>query len=219
MKQKVIDYTIDYEDLVLVDGFPQLKIRAIDHANKELIRTYWLSPFRRYCFQVSGNEHGENDIYSTPVIGLDNVIGAVNSMTGRFQYSNLSWGDSTSVIDVLFSGLAHKCIDGCMGKVEDLMWRIGKKNHEEEDYDLIPQLVIRRSSIYADPIDEFATICTLYLMKGNNQGKSWARDIYNRPYCRRSDRFYKIIEEMFGLENLTDTNNMIISKANLSSSD
>lgn len=53
---------------------PQIEIKVmldLPNGDKYHITTKYLSAFRDYAFQVSGNEHGESDLGSTPVFGLD----------------------------------------------------------------------------------------------------------------------------------------------------
>lgn len=52
----------------------------------------YLSPFRNYCFQVSGSFSGECDMGSTPVMGLLNVINAQPPKS--HQACNLDWPET-----------------------------------------------------------------------------------------------------------------------------
>lgn len=58
---------IQFGELINEKSFPQLQVIAED-------RTYYLSPFRKYCFQVSGDEFGDGDYGSNSVFGLDSLM-------------------------------------------------------------------------------------------------------------------------------------------------
>lgn len=70
---------VKIQDIVIIDGLPQLSLLFIG-TNEDIpytiVRHVWLMPFRGYCFQVSGTINGENNLGSTPVVGLGNIVNA-----------------------------------------------------------------------------------------------------------------------------------------------
>lgn len=54
----------------------------------------YLSPFRNYCFQVSGTFDGQMDLGSSKVIGLGNVWNAKKSRSEIGYQTNLNWYDT-----------------------------------------------------------------------------------------------------------------------------
>ena len=64
------------------DTIPRLKITLLNEEEEE-IRVGYLSPYRRYCFQVSANSRGDGDLASTIVMDLPQlVIGAAKPYGG-----------------------------------------------------------------------------------------------------------------------------------------
>lgn len=67
---------LEFGKAFVEDGsqIPQIEIKVmldLPNGDKYHISTGYLSAFRDYAFQVSGNEHGDTDFGSTPVFGLD----------------------------------------------------------------------------------------------------------------------------------------------------
>ena len=51
------------------DTMPHMKITLLNEEDEE-IRVGYLSPYRRYCFQVSANSRGDGDLASTITMDL-----------------------------------------------------------------------------------------------------------------------------------------------------
>jgi hypothetical protein len=67
---------LEFGKAFVEDGsqIPQIEIKVmldLPNGDKYHVSTRYLSAFRDYAFQVSGNRHGETDLGSTPVFGLD----------------------------------------------------------------------------------------------------------------------------------------------------
>ena len=56
-----------------VDMIPHMKITLLNEEGEE-IRVGYLSPYRRYCFQVSANDRGDGDLASTITIDLPALV-------------------------------------------------------------------------------------------------------------------------------------------------
>ena len=94
------------------DGFPQLRIPCIDiWKDEEVEHDYYLSPFRGYCFQISGDENGNGDYASTPVIGLGNVISACRAYHRPASSSSIYSSNFYSLERGIFDSLVNACID------------------------------------------------------------------------------------------------------------
>ena len=94
------------------DGFPQLRIPCIDiWTDEEVEHDYYLSPFRGYCFQISGNSNGEGSYASTPVIGLGNVIRACRGYHRTPSSSSIYASNFSSLERGIFDSLVNACID------------------------------------------------------------------------------------------------------------
>lgn len=66
----------------LSDAIPKLKITLLNEEEEE-IRVGYLSPYRRYCFQVSANSRGDGDLASTITMDLHQlIIGAAKPYGG-----------------------------------------------------------------------------------------------------------------------------------------
>lgn len=55
------------------DTIPHLKITLLNEEEEE-VRVGYLSPYRRYCFQVSANDRGDGDLASTITIDLPALV-------------------------------------------------------------------------------------------------------------------------------------------------
>ena len=64
-------FTVSFGEVIQESyrNIPQLPISIVDEQNNEVSKGY-LTPFRRYCFQVSGDTHGNGDFGSSNVINL-----------------------------------------------------------------------------------------------------------------------------------------------------
>lgn len=65
-----------------VDMIPHMKITLLNEEEEE-VRVGYLSPYRRYCFQVSANSRGDGDLASTITMDLHQlIIGAAKPYGG-----------------------------------------------------------------------------------------------------------------------------------------
>ena len=112
---KMFNLDKNLEIITSTDGFPQLRIPCIDidgyGDRKE--HDYYLSPFRGYRFQISGNERGGYDYASTPVIGLGNVVRACRGYEAPVgSRSSIYSSNFSSIVE----GIFELAIDACIGK-------------------------------------------------------------------------------------------------------
>ena len=99
-------------EIVYVDGMPMMKIPCIDMwKDEEVEHNYYLSPFRGYCFQISGNAEGVGDYASTPVVGLGNVIRACRGYHRTPSSSSIYASNFSSLERGIFDSLVNACID------------------------------------------------------------------------------------------------------------
>lgn len=64
-------YRVEFGTFKIKHHIPEIEIRIIDGINNEQLQSMWLSAFRWYRFQVSGDDNGGGDYGSTPVFGLE----------------------------------------------------------------------------------------------------------------------------------------------------
>ena len=106
------DVSKSLEIIISDDGFPQLRIPCIivsDDGERE--HNFFLSPFRGYCFQVSGGPNGEGSYASTPVIGLGNVVKACRAYHKLPSSSSIYASNFRSLEEGVFDSLINACID------------------------------------------------------------------------------------------------------------
>ena len=111
---KMFNLDKNLEIITSTDGFPQLRIPCIDidgYGNKKE-HDYYLSPFRGYRFQISGNERGGYDYASTPVIGLGNVVRACRGYEAPGSRSSIYSSNFNSLVE----GIFEMAIDSCLSK-------------------------------------------------------------------------------------------------------
>ena len=83
-------------------GMPMLEVMA----NEKVIG--YLSPFRKYSFQISRNINGECDMGASPVLGLKNILFAKPGEPEDYDSgycSNFNWSDGSAQTELLY-GLA-----------------------------------------------------------------------------------------------------------------
>lgn len=83
-------------------GMPMLEVMA----NEKVIG--YLSPFRKYSFQISRTINGECDMGASPVLGLKNILFAKPGEPEDYDYgycSNFNWSDGSAQTELLY-GLA-----------------------------------------------------------------------------------------------------------------
>ena len=105
-------------EIIYTNGnFPQLRIPCLDIDGFGDVQKhdYFLSPFRGYRFQISGNDHGGYDYASTPVVGLGNIVRACRGYEAP-------GGSRSSIYSSNFSslveGIFELAIDSCLSKFE-----------------------------------------------------------------------------------------------------
>ena len=100
-------------EIIFVNGMPQMKIPCIDIWAEDKVRehNYYLSPFRGYRFQISGDENGSGDYASTPVIGLGNIILAYNNYKVPHSASSIFASNSSSIAYGIFEAFITATID------------------------------------------------------------------------------------------------------------
>ena len=129
------------EDLVLMvskygfkdTGFPELRLNVhypeicikeeedpvLDgirsYRLKERDREYYLSPFRLYCYQISGDINGGGDYGSTQVIGLMTLFLSLLDGDGSSP-SNVRWGlngnlNRSHAMFHVFKSIAYDCLN------------------------------------------------------------------------------------------------------------
>lgn len=60
---------VELSNLVLTEtGFPTIEVRVILPDGLTVLTRGWLSPFRGYCFQVSGSRKGDGDMGASPAL-------------------------------------------------------------------------------------------------------------------------------------------------------
>ena len=106
------------ENLEIVYGnenFPQLRIPCLDIDGFGDIQKhdYYLSPFRGYRFQISGNDRGGYDYASTPVVGLGNVVRACRGYEAPAGSRSSIYAMNSSS---LMEGIFEMAIDACLSK-------------------------------------------------------------------------------------------------------
>ena len=90
------------------ENFPQMKIPCIVEGREHC---FYLSPYRGYRFQVSGDERGSGSYAATPVIGLGNIIlGLCNYKAPMSNYSIYA-NNFETIIEGIFESLIDSCID------------------------------------------------------------------------------------------------------------
>lgn len=107
---------VEIAELILTDEkFPIMKLEVVDNGG-EVVKTGYLSPFRGYCFQVSGDTEGNGDYGSSGVIGLANVIRGFNVPR---ETSKLSiWSSNFSqekILKILLLGQAYMAVNDWCG--------------------------------------------------------------------------------------------------------
>lgn len=65
------NYTMTFGELTFTDNKMPILELVIKDENGNIIKNGYLTPFRKYCFQVSGNKKGEGDYGSTACINFD----------------------------------------------------------------------------------------------------------------------------------------------------
>ena len=101
-------------ELVFTGGnFPQLKIPCIEYeeGKQEREHDYYLSPYRGYRFQVSGDERGGGSYAATPVVGLGNVVLALSNYKAPVSNYSIYANNFTSLIEGIFESFIDSCID------------------------------------------------------------------------------------------------------------
>lgn len=91
---------------------PQLKLMVTSDLGEDgtATRSYYLSPFRGYRFQVSGNADGECDYGSSEVIGLGNVVAACDGYKAPSSNSSI-YAANDSMCQIIFRGLIKCALD------------------------------------------------------------------------------------------------------------
>lgn len=116
--------------------------------------TGYLSPFRRYSFQVSMTAQGQCDMGSSPVVGLKNVlkITAPGSIGSGYQ-SNLAWDGEAQAC--LLKGLALQALVEYASH-EDAVLKLGKSSFEEDNINCTRKY-------YHDKLEKFIAVVVDYL--------------------------------------------------------
>jgi hypothetical protein len=105
-------------------NIPEIELRIIDGINNNYVQSMWLSAFRWYRFQVSGDDNGNGDYGSTPVFGLE-TFGSIMQQ-GR---SNL---DQPHTVKYLIEAAAYDAISEFMFSyrfMEDAYFRMDKPHY------------------------------------------------------------------------------------------
>lgn len=112
------------------ENFPQLKIPCIVDGREHC---YYLSPYRGYRFQISGDERGSGSYAATPVVGLGNIVLALSNY--RVPDSNFSIYASNfdSVIEGVFESLIDSCLDKFEARCENSF------NSFKNAYKIVPE--------------------------------------------------------------------------------
>ena len=82
---------------------PVMNVSVVNTETNEVVSQGFLSPFRAYCFQVSGTETGEIDLGASQVIGLKRI------MTAEFA-SPMSFAGYQSNVDD--EGIRYELLKG-----------------------------------------------------------------------------------------------------------
>ena len=109
-KDCVVKKDSDMPQMRIDISVPEQVIDGYRHKISE--RQYYMTPFRNYKFQVSGNEKGNGDYGSCQVVNLHHII-KVLSATSTPNYSNVSWGDKNekgNIIHEVMKGLANNAL-------------------------------------------------------------------------------------------------------------
>ena len=122
----------------------------------------YLSPFRKYSFQVSMTAAGQWDMGSSPVVGLKNVLRAtpafIKHETGYM--SNLRWESPDNEAQAcLLKGLALQALVEYSSR-ENAVLKLGKHSFEED-------CVNCTSKYYHDKLEKFIAVVVDYLKEGN----------------------------------------------------
>ena len=121
----------------------------------------YLSPFRKYSFQVSMTAQGQCDMGSSPVVGLKNVLKAtpafIKHETGYM--SNLRWESPDNEAQAcLLKGLALQALVEYATR-EDAVLKLG--NHIFEDY--VDEFGESQTNYYHDKLAKFIAVVVDYL--------------------------------------------------------
>lgn len=112
---------IKMQDVVIKDNGPQLSLLYISKNTDPrntidppvVIRHVWLTPFRGYKFQVSATINGEDDLGSTLVVGLGNIIEAMNAYPGNPTSKSSIYASNYKMPDIthqIFDAMAKSAI-------------------------------------------------------------------------------------------------------------
>lgn len=102
-------------------GIPVLRIDLVERKGKECTLIGkglgWLSPFRGYAFQISGDEEGHGDLGATPVVGLGNLADASYRTTLCKDFSSRSnLGPQSIALEVMDWGANIALMNFCERK-------------------------------------------------------------------------------------------------------
>lgn len=145
-------------------NFPEQVIDGIKYPKHH--KTYWLSPFRLYKFQVSGNAKGERDCGSSVVVNLHHVVETF-SATSTPNMSNIAWGDRNEkgfIIHEIMKGLANTAFTNFL--------QIEFRDYDgvNINIDLAPEIEgdieeIKYLDIYMTMMDAFIFASIIYIRK------------------------------------------------------
>lgn len=91
---------------------PMIKLTVTSDLGEDgtISRSYYLSPFRGYRFQVSGNADGECDYGSSEAIGLGNVVAACDNY--KAPSSNRSiYSANDTMMQIIFRSLISNALN------------------------------------------------------------------------------------------------------------
>jgi hypothetical protein len=67
----MLNYNMSFGELTFTENKMPILELVIKDENGDTIKNGYLTPFRKYCFQVSGNKKGDGDYGSTACINFD----------------------------------------------------------------------------------------------------------------------------------------------------
>ena len=144
--------------------FPEQVIDGVKYPKHH--KAYWLSPFRLYKFQVSGNAKGERDCGSSAVVNLHHIVETFTT-TATPPMSNVVWGDRNEkgfIIHEVMKGLANTAF------ANFLQIEFREYDGYSINIDLAPEIKgdieeVKYLDIYMTMMDAFVFASIIYIRK------------------------------------------------------
>jgi hypothetical protein len=155
------DYSgrLGFPTLVIHVDYPEQVIDGIKEPARS--RKYYLTPFREYCFQISGSLSGDGDHGSTQVVDLHAVLGSIMNYSEPYRatvyYGTESIGTRSNVAFHIMKGLILEAID-------QFTYRKINGNYDGYITDFNDSDADASRHLDGDVIDRFTKVCIAYLL-------------------------------------------------------